>query len=37
MNLGTAFLFEIHGEEGDLRLTATRLRPRRHGLVFVVG
>ena len=23
MNRGTAFLFEIHGEEGDLRLTAT--------------
>jgi hypothetical protein len=23
MNRGTAFLFEIHGEEGDLQLTAT--------------
>jgi predicted dehydrogenase len=23
MNWGTAFLFEIHGEEGDLQLTAT--------------
>ena len=33
MNRGTAFLFEIHGEEGDLQLTATsRASMQRHEL-----